>query len=118
MSHLLEIDVERVDLGVPYTRTFALGGTLIGAVAGFGAMAGLVAASCEQPDCGGADYAAAYGAALGAPLGAVIGFAAGRSIKRESMRWETLYEVTRRPQVGFFPIVDRDRKGAAVWLSF
>jgi hypothetical protein len=56
--------------------------------------------------------------ALGAPLGALIGFAAGRSIQRESTRWEPLYEAPRRPQVGFFPIVDGRRKGAAVWLSF
>jgi hypothetical protein len=118
VPHLLDADVDRVDLAVPYTTTFALGGTLIGAAAGFGAMAGLVAAACEQPDCGGTDYAFAYGAALGAPLGAVIGFAAGRSIKRESMRWKTLYQSARRPQAGFFPIFDRHRKGAAFWISF
>jgi hypothetical protein len=114
----LESDVERVDLGSRYTKTFALPGALIGAAAGFGAFAWIVGSSCEQPDCEGSDYAVAFGAALGAPLGALVGFGLGRSHKSESTSWEPVYASAPRARVSIFPIVGRHRTGAGLSIAF
>jgi hypothetical protein len=105
----------RIELETTQTKNRALLGTLVGAGVGFGFSIALLAAA-DNPDAGeAAPYALAFFGGIGMGLGLVFGLLA----KRESIEPHLVYESPRSgPEIGFFPILSKDTKGAGVSITF